>query len=127
MRPLALLGVFAALLLGLALRLPALASEFWLDEILSWQLAREAGSPTGVFAVRHDNNHHLNTAWLALWPDGAPVSCYRLLALLAGLASVVVAAWVARRWGTAEAVFAAALFACDYWLVIAATEARGYA
>src|SRR5262245_56886673 len=127
MRSLALLGVFAAVLLGLALRLPALGSEFWLDEILSWRLAREAGSPAGVFAIRHDNNHHLNTTWLTLWPDGAAVSCYRLHALQAGMASLAVAAWVARRWGTAEAVVTAALFACNYWLVIAATEARGYA
>ncbi|MFO0846199.1 MAG: glycosyltransferase family 39 protein [Gemmataceae bacterium] len=118
--------VLLALALGAVLRLSAQRGEFWLDEVLSYNLAREAGSPVGVFAVKHDNNHHLNTAWLTLWPEAAPWWLYRLLSVAAGLAAIVVAALVARRWGEAEAVFAAWLVATNYWLVIASAEARGY-
>lgn len=120
------LGMAVAVVFGAALRLLALGGEFWLDEIFSSNLAREAGSHAGVFAVKHDNNHHLNTLWLTLWPAAAPWWLYRLHSVVAGLAVVVVAALVARRWGAADAVFAAFLFACSYWLVIASAEARGY-
>jgi hypothetical protein len=119
-------GVLLALLLGAAARLVALGGEFWLDEVLSWQLAARAGSPAGVFAVKHDNNHHLNTAWLTLCPNAAPWWLYRLHSVAAGVAAVAVAALVARRWGEAEAVFASLLVAANYWLVIASAEARGY-
>jgi uncharacterized membrane protein len=120
-------GILAALVLGAALRLSPLRAEFWLDEILSWQLAQQAGTPLGTFAVRHDNNHHLNTAWLTLWPGAWPAVTYRLHSLVAGLLGVLAAAMTARRGGAADAVIAALLFATNYWLVLASAEARGYA
>jgi hypothetical protein len=67
MAPLWIPRVVLAVLLGAALRLACLSAEPWLDEIWSWELAREARSPAGGFLVlRHDNNHHLNTLWLLL-------------------------------------------------------------
>jgi uncharacterized membrane protein len=125
--PVWLAGMVLVLLLGALARWTGLGAEFWLDEILSWQLARQAGSPLGVFLIKHDNNHHLNTAWLTCWPDASSWLCYRLLSLLAGLTTIVVSAWVACRWGKADGLFSALLFAACYWLVVASTEARGYA
>jgi hypothetical protein len=116
-----------ALAYGAFCRLACLGAEFWLDEIWSWELARQAGSAWGIFRSRHDNNHHLNTLLLRLWPDGAPFGWYRLPSLVAGLVSIVLAARIARRWGQAEAAFAAFLVAGCYWLVLASVEARGYA
>ncbi len=120
-------GVLAALLLGAILRMACLPAEFWLDEIWSFDLSRQAGSLLGVFSVRHDNNHHLNTLWLYLCPDGASWTLYRLHSFLAGLAGIVLAAVFAKRWGNADAVFAAFLTAGCYWLVLSSAEARGYA
>jgi hypothetical protein len=120
--------VLAALLLGAALRVVCLPAEFWLDEIWSYELARAAQSPADVFLhTRHDNNHHLNTLWLWLCPDDSGWIIYRLHSLAAGLASIVLAAKVARRWGKADAVFAAFFVAGCWWLVLCSAEARGYA
>jgi hypothetical protein len=120
-------GILAALLLGAILRWACLPAEFWLDEIWSYDLSRQAGSLLGVFTVRHDNNHHLNTLWLYLCPNGASWTLYRLPSFVAGLAGIVLAAVFAKRWGSADAVFAAFLTAGCYWLVLSSAEARGYA
>jgi uncharacterized membrane protein len=123
--PLLVIVVLAALL-----RLGALRSEFWFDEIWSWEFARAAESPWQLIAGdahHHDNNHKLNTLFLWLIPAGSAWWCYRLHSFVAGLASVVVAACIAGRRGRAEAVFAALLFAVNYWLVLCSAEARGYA
>jgi hypothetical protein len=123
-----MVGVALAVLLGALLRLACLGAEFWLDEIWSFELAHAASSPVAVlFGTRHDNNHHLNTLWLGLWPAGVWWGWYRLHSLAAGLASIVLAAKVGRRLGQVEAVVAAVLVASCSWLVIAGAEARGYA
>lgn len=121
------LALAGALLLGTAWRIAACSAEFWFDEVLSWELSRQAGSLEGVFSLRHDNNHHLNTAWLTIWPPGKAWSWYRLHSLGAGLLTILLAWMVARAWGEVQAVFAAFLFAENYWLVVASVEARGYA
>jgi len=123
-RPLVLLVVLAV---GAALRLACMGAEFWLDEIWSWELAHDAPSFLGVFAIRHDNSHALNSLWLRLWPATAPLIVLRLPALIAGLGAIVLAAVVARRRGTAESAFAAFLVAGCSWTVLASAEARGYA
>lgn len=123
-----ILGVVAAVAAGAAARASCLGAEFWLDEIWSLELAREAKSPADVFFhTRHDNNHHLNTLALHLVPDGVWWGWYRLHSLVAGTAAVAVAARAARRWGKAEAVVAAWLVAGCSWFVLASAEARGYA
>src|SRR6185437_10392780 len=127
--------LFLALLLGILalaalLRLGAMRAEFWFDEIWSWEFARDAASPWQVFAGEHhhhDNNHKLNTLLLSLYPEGADWWWYRLHSFGAGLAAVALAALVANQRGRIEAVFAALLFATNYWLVLCSAEARGYA
>jgi len=122
-----LLGILALAVLP---RLGALRGEFWFDEIWSWEFARAAASPWQVIAgaqQHHDNNHKLNTLFLWFYPAGADWCWYRLHSFVAGLATVAAAALIARRRGRAEAVFAALLFAANYWLVLCSTEARGYA
>jgi hypothetical protein len=122
--------VSSVLALAALLRLGALRAEFWFDEIWSWEFARRAGSPWEVFAGthhHHDNNHKLNTLFLWLFPDGVGWWWYRLPSFVAGLVSVALAVLIARRRGRVEAVIAALLFATNYWLAVAATEARGYA
>ncbi len=112
------------------LRLGAMGAEFWFDEIWSWEFARDAASPWQIFTGarhHHDNNHKLNTLFLWLYPASAGWWLYRLHSFFAGLATVAVAAMTARRRGRAEAVFAALLFAVNYWLVLCSAEARGYA
>ncbi len=117
--------LFAVLLvsitaLAVLLRLGALRSEFWFDEIWSWEFARAAASPWQVFAGEHhhhDNNHKLNTLFLSLYPVGVGWWCYRLHSFAAGLVAVVLAMRTARRRGRAEAVFAGLLFATNYWLM----------
>ncbi len=121
-----------ALLLALAalLRLGAMGAEFWFDEIWSWEFARDAASPWQIIAgarQHHDNNHKLNTLFLWLYPASADWRLYRLHSFLTGLATVAVAALTAWRRGRAEAVFAALIFAGNYWLALCSAEARGYA
>jgi len=128
-------GLFLALLLGVLvlaalLRLGAMRAEFWFDEIWSCEVGRAAASPWQVFAGahhHHDNNHKLNTLLLSLYPEGAGWWWYRVHSFVAGLAALLLAALVANRRGRAEAVFAALLFATNYWLVLCSAEARGYA
>jgi hypothetical protein len=131
-RPHRLLPILVPVLLALAalLRLGALWAEFWFDEIWSWEFARAAGSPWEIIAGahhHHDNNHKLNTLFLWLCPGGVAWWRYRLHSFAAGLAAVVLAVLIARRRGRADAVFAGLLFATNYWLALASTEARGYA
>jgi hypothetical protein len=117
-----LIGVLAAVVFGGVERLACLDGEFTLDEIWSSELARD-----GQLFLWHDNNHHLNTLWLSLLPTGIWWGWYRAPAVVAGLASIVFAARIGRRWGEAEAVVAAWLVATCPWLVVAGAEARGYA
>jgi hypothetical protein len=122
------LSLFGALALAAGLRLAALPAELWFDEVWSWELARAARSPWDVLVgLHHDNNHKLNTLYLHFCPDGLPWGWYRAHSFVAGLAGVALAAWAARRWGRAEALFAALLTGSCYWLVSCSTEARGYA
>ena len=90
-----LLGILA---LAALLRLGLMRTEFWFDEIWSWEFARAAASPWQVFAGEHhhhDNNHKLNTLLLSLYPQGADWWCYRLHSFVAGLGAVAFAALVA--------------------------------
>ena len=55
----ALLGLLA---LALALRVPGLFTDLWLDEIWTLDIVRRMDSAFDVFrTVRHSNNHHFNT------------------------------------------------------------------
>ena len=114
--------------LGAALRAGGLATDFWLDEVWTWSIARGLTSPLGVFTeVHHSNNHHLLTLWYyALGPD-ASVLALRLPSWIAGVASILLVAAVARPAGRLEAALAATFAAVCFALVHFSSEARGYA
>jgi hypothetical protein len=110
-------------------RLWAAQDQLWMDEI--WSLivfASDAKSPLDIFTFHHDNNHYLNTLWMyVLGPYQKNWFWYRLPSVIAGVATVPLAAAIARRWGTFAAIAAAVLTSASYMLIVYASEARGYA
>lgn len=121
-----LLGGFA--LLGFVLRIAAARGDYWLDEAWSAVFARAAATVGDVlFAINHDNNHHLNTLWLMAVGWGSPPMLGRALSILCGTVSVVVAGLIGARRGLVSAAGAAALFALSPIMVTYGSEARGYA
>jgi hypothetical protein len=122
--------VIAVLALALALRLPALGTEFWLDEIWSWvQFASQAKGPLDIFFGRgfaHDNNHPLNTLWLWALGEREGWAAYRGLALAGGMVAVASAIALGRRFSQAAGIVSGLLFAGSFLLVVYSTEARGY-
>lgn len=115
---------------GVVLRLAGIFDDFWFDEIWSWRIARSLGGVTDVLlssGARIDNNHPLNTLLIYAMGEQAYWPVYRLPALLAGVATVVLAVWyVGRRFGRGEALAAAGLVGLSYPLIVYSSEARGY-
>jgi len=105
-------------------------TDFWLDEIWSYDLARRARSAADIFFspdLKHDNNHHLNTLWLYVLGDQNHWMVYRVPALVAGLLAVVTACAIGRHRSRVEGVFAGLGVAVSFMMVVYSTEARGYA
>ena len=122
------LAVGAVTAVGLVLRILAAQGGLWTDEAWSMVYAQQAGDPIGVFLrINHDNNHHLNSLWLQAVGMSAPPWLARLPAILAGTASVVVAALLAGSRWRPGGIVAATLFALSPALVTFGSEARGYA
>ncbi len=73
--------------MALAFRLPALLTDFWFDEVFSYErFVRHARSIGDIFfgdALKHDNNHHLNTLTLYLLGEQSNWILYRLPSLIA--------------------------------------------
>jgi hypothetical protein len=117
--------------LALAVRCRAILTEFWLDEIWSYEeFARRAHSVLDIFlnpAFRHDNNQHLNTVFLYLMGDRTWWPIYRMPALFAGLAAVAVATHIGFRRSAATGWLAGLFTAVSFIEVVYSTEARGYA
>lgn len=126
-----LLIIVAIVVVGAALRVPGLFTDFWLDEIWSLNIARSVHSASDVvFSAtgRIDNNHPLNTWFMyALGGEVRRWEIYRLPALACGIGSVIVAANAMWRRSRIEAITAALLIAFSYPLVFYSSEARGYA
>lgn len=119
----------SAFLIVAGLRIPGLFTDFWWDEIWSWSIAGQLHSAIGVLLAEPahiDNNHPLNTLWLYLLGQNQPIWLYRLPALIAGIASVGLAARIMLRRGVTEAVIATVLLGCSYLLIFYSSEARGY-
>jgi len=115
-------------LLGLALRIASAQGGLWLDEAWSAELARQAGTPLGVFLnINHDNNHHLNSLWMQFVGFGAPPVLQRALSIVTSTIAIAVAAAIFRPRSTTVALVAAALFAVSPMTVTMGSEARGYA
>jgi hypothetical protein len=122
-------GLLLAILLGVAtaLRVPGLATDFWLDEIWTLKIVLGMDSPWDVFTeVRHSNNHHLNTLFIWALGDLERWWIYRLPALAAGVGSVALAFWIGSRRSRSEGFAAGLLCATSYLLVHFSSEARGY-
>lgn len=135
-------GVVAGvMLLAIALRLPGMWTDFWLDEIWSWTLVWSWGLTSkisglwGVFSEIHqDNNNYLNTIYLYVCGPRAPLFVYRLPPLIAGLTTVwlggrLAVHWVAHRPLRELSVWlaGAGLLATSQVEVVYSSEARGYA
>jgi hypothetical protein len=117
-------------LLGAVLRLPGLFTDFWLDEIWSYDIAQQVHSIPDVLLsepARIDNNHPLNTLYLRAIGPAKPFWLYRLPSFLAGVGSIVLAARIMRRAGRGPSVAAALMIAVGYPFVFYSSEARGYA
>ena len=120
--------LWAIVLLGLALRVVAARGGLWLDEAWSAELARQAGTPLGVFlSINHDNNHHLNSLWMQFVGFGAPPMLQRALSIVTGTMAIPVAAAILRPRGALFGLIAAVLFAVSPMVVTMGSEARGYA
>src|SRR5262245_62590525 len=115
--------------LALVLRVIALDSQLWLDEMFTARLIREH-APAELFTVYgNDTNHVLYTALAGLSVSwfGEHAWSVRLPALLFGVASVpatyLLGSLVASRW---EGIVAAMLLAVSYHHVWFSQNARGY-
>ncbi len=123
---------------GALLRLAGLFCDLWLDEIWSAAMVRSIESPIEVLtALRHDNNHPLNSLWLYLVGGDAPEWVMRFPAWLAGSATVGLAAGVGRSQyqllhpgdsaGARRCALAAAtVLSVSYIFIHYSSEARGY-
>jgi uncharacterized membrane protein len=121
--------VTALILVGLALRIPGLFTDFWMDEIWSWTIAGQCRSLADVVlsdASHIDNNHPIATMFMYLFGQNQAAWVYRLPSLVAGIASVGMAARMMRRVGNVEACLATILFSLNYLLIFYSSEARGY-
>jgi hypothetical protein len=119
----------AVLAVAAVLRIAAANGELWFDEVWSIRLVeQDVKSPADVvLRLKHDNNHMLNSLVVYfVGPEGGSWS-YRWPAVLAGIATVALAGWVARRRGFATQLAAMALVGGSYFLVHYSSEARGYA
>jgi hypothetical protein len=111
-----------------AVRLAGIYTDFWLDEIWSWMFVRDVSSPLALFTeIRHDNNHWLNSLFLYFLGTQQHWYVYRLLSLVTGTGSVILAGMIGRRDGRWESFLALVLVGFSYLLVYFASEARGYA
>lgn len=103
--------------------------DLYNDELWSLSFARKAHSAADVFtAFKHDNNHPLNTLYLYLVGEQQRLYTYRLLAVVTGIASLLLLGFIAaREWGHREALCVVVLAGASYPLLLYFSEARGYA
>jgi hypothetical protein len=121
-------ALWIALLAGLV-RACAIRGDLAIDEIWSWWFVQNAiARLTDIFALRHDNNHILNTIVMyALGPD-VPGIAYRIPAAIASTGAVWCASRIAAwRSGPLAGGTACLLVGASYLMTLYGTEARGYA
>lgn len=114
--------------LACALRAWAAGGDLWLDEVWSIQLAEQIAAPWEIATrLRSDNNHMLNTAYVAWLGGDRPLLHYRLMSIVAGTLSVVVAGGIAAERGPIAQRTAMFLTGTSLLMVHYGSEARGYA
>jgi hypothetical protein len=124
----AVAAVAVATAVGLALRIAAAGGDLGHDELYSLALATRLASVGDAFwGLPHDNNHPLNTAFLAMLGPGRASWTYRTVAVVLGTATVPAFAWAFWRSDRVTGGVAAGLAAVALPLVDFGSEARGYA
>jgi len=123
-------ALLAIIVIGCSLRVVSATGDLWVDEIWSLDqiaVARASGAWRDWIALYfHDNSHALNTLYLsAIGPD-APMIVTRMLSLVSGIGTVIVAAAIGWRRSPGEGLLLMGLTALSYPLVHYAGEARGY-
>src|SRR5262245_15209816 len=123
------LGVAVVVTAALALRWSAAWGELWMDGIWSLLMVRQMvhQSSDVVLTLKHDNNHFLNSLWIYWLPESVPDFAYRLLSVVSGTVSVLLAVLIARRQGIVVASVTAVVVLTSYLQVHYSSEARGYA
>ena len=113
---------------GIAVRISAVFSDFWLDEIWTYFRLQSLHSWTGIFTrFQSDNNHYLNSLFMYLLGEqGDQWYRYRLLSLATGIATVPLVWQSLRQFGRAAPPLGAVIFATSYLLIDFSAEARGY-
>lgn len=122
----AALATAVGLVAGAALRIDALGSAYWFDELWSTRLALTASGVAEIYAHAHDNNHLLNTVVLHWIGPRDGWLAYRVLPFACGIALLVLAVFEPGRSASSRAMRALLLGASPV-LVLLSTEARGYA
>lgn len=113
---------------GLLLRILGGRGELWLDEIWSLNLTSTVQSAWGLFWLRHDNNHLLNSLWLYLLGPGHGFYLYRALAICCSSTALILSVALAfKNLRQLEALVCSTILAFSYVLVLYGSEARGYA
>ena len=124
-----LLGLCAIVAAAAALRTWAACDEFWLDEM--WSLMAFTRIPHSfwdIFTFHHDNNHYFITLWMdVVGPAQRNWFVYRIPSVAASSGTVLLAGWIARRWGRFASFVATLLTASSFVLIVYGSEARGYA
>ena len=118
------------LILGLAaiLRLAATLGDLAIDEVWSlWFVRFRIRSIADIFALRHDNNHLLNTIIIYSLGPNAWGIYYRIAAAVASILAVWLSGRIAiRRGGSQAGLVTQILVGASYLLILYGSEARGY-
>ncbi|HSQ78588.1 MAG TPA: glycosyltransferase family 39 protein [Nitrospirota bacterium] len=122
--------ILAIFLLAFVFRLvPAVDTDFQIDEIFTLAQLRTCSSPVDVFrySMNNDNNHLLNSLY-CYFIGTNEAWVYRILSVLAGTATVVLIYLIGRRhYGPISAWISALMTSLSYPMIYYSAEARGYA
>jgi hypothetical protein len=127
-RVLCLIAGVVILAITAGIRIAGAFSDLWLDEIWSLELVWHISSPWAVFTgIHHDNNQYLNSLFLYFLGQHGNWPGYRMLSLVAGTGTVILAWLIGRRRDVTSAFFAMMLVGFSYAMILYSSEARGYA
>jgi hypothetical protein len=108
--------------------IPAISTDFQIDEIFSLRLVSSLSSPVDIFSasMNIDNNHLLNSLFMYLAGNCAPW-VYRIPSLLAGTFAVLVTYLTGvRQSGKMAGLIASCMVTISYPMIFYSAEARGY-
>lgn len=120
------MAVACVFMAGAALIIASASGEFWMDEAWSALLVSKAEGLSGVYFIKNDNSHLLNSLWLYLLGPGKPYIAYRIPSILAGMATLAMVGRMVSGWSRRAALLALSLTAFSYPLTLYFSEARGY-